>query len=162
MPPPSFPPSSPSVPVEYPSAKCCAFEITRVAHLSTTLPAGGAWTDQAPFTIPSGIRHVTFYITYTRGATGGYPLLRLLWGNGTEETQSTLIDSDFTTLSTVASSQDMYLNDLKGPVPTNSNPIHFTLETGVPGGATTVRLLASEGGVVGAPGTVSISLTASS
>lgn len=158
---PSFP--TPSVPTATPvSTKCCPFETARVVHFSGALPAGGAFTNQAPFSIPSGIRCVTFYITYTRGADGGFPLFRLLWGNGTEETQSTLIDTDFTTLSTVASSQDMFLNDLKGPVPTNGNPIHFTLETGVPGGATTVRLLAAEGGVVGAPGTVSISLTAAS
>lgn len=159
-------PSSPSVspvplPPSYPQSSCCPFEIARVVHFSGPLPAGGTFTDQAAYRIPPGIRCITFYITYTRGADGGYGTFRLLWGNGTDETQSTLIDVN-TTFSTVASSQNMYLNDLQGPVPVNGSPIHFTLETGVPGGATTVRLLAAEGGVVGAPGTVSISLTAAS
>jgi len=162
VPPISFPPSSPSIPASVPSAACCPFEVSRVPHFSGALMAGGAFSDQAPFSIPSGVRRVAFYITYTRGAQNGYGLFRLMWGNGTDETQSTLIDSDFTSLSSVASSQDMYLNDLKGPVPTNGNPVKFTLETGVPGGATTVRLLAAEGGATGAPGTVSISLTAAS
>ena len=162
VPPISLPPSSPSVPASFPSSSCCPFEVSRVPHLSTVLPAGGAFTDQASFIIPSGIRRVAFYITYTRGSQGGYSLFRLMWGNGTEETQSSLIDMDFISISSVASSQNMYLNDLQGPVPTNDDPINFTLETGVPGGATTVRLLAAEGGVVGAPGTVSISLTAAS
>lgn len=155
--------SVPSVPMAPVTSQCCDFEIARVVHLSTQfLMAGGAFTNQPVYQIPAKIRMITFYISYTRGAAGGYPALRLLWGNGTEETQSTLINSDFITLSSLRSQQEMFLEDLKGPVPDSNDIIGFTIETTVPGGATTVRLLAAEGGVIGAPGTIGITLTAAS
>jgi hypothetical protein len=126
------------------------------------LPAGGAFTNQVPYQIPARIRRVTFYVTYSRGTAGGYGVFRLLWGNGVEETQSTLIDCNFDTITTAGSSQDMFLNDLIGPAPVDGNPVSFTLELTIPGGATTVRLLAAEKGAIGAVGTVGITLTAAS
>jgi hypothetical protein len=82
-----------------------------------------------------------------------------MWGNGTEETQETLIDHDIT-ISNQFSSQNMFLQELDGPVPPDNNPVNFMLEVGVPGGASTVRLIAAEAGVPGAPGTIGITLTA--
>lgn len=154
-----------TVSVSPPSSQsgCCPFEIARVVHLITqNLPAGGAFTDQPAYAIPSQIRRVAFYITYSRGAVGGRASFRLLWGNGVEETQSTLLDQDFVEASTAVSNQDLYLNDLRGPIPVNANPVNFTIEASVPGGAKTVRILAAEIGVVGAPGVASITLTAAS
>ena len=107
------------------------------------------------------MRHIAFYISYKRGAPGGYALFKLLWGNGTEETQETVIDTDINGPS-VMGQQGMFLQDLTGPTPTDDNTIFFVLYVSVPGGAQTVRLLASEAGVPGASGTVGITLTASS
>lgn len=145
------------------SDRCCPFEIPRVVHLITqNLPAGGAYTNQPAYEIPSQIRKITFYISYTRGVANGRAKFRLLWGNGTEETQSTLLSHDFDEYSSAISNQDMYLQDMNGPIPDGPNPISFSIETTVPGGAKTVRLLASESGMQGAPGIISITLTASS
>jgi len=149
----------PSVPVPSPGS-CCAFEIPRAVHLGTgVLPPAGGYTNQAFYVIPQGVRRVTFYITYSRGAAGGAARLRLMWGNGTEETQETLVDTDIT-INNQTSSQSMFLQELDGPVPPDSSPVSFMLETSVPGGARTVRLIASEGGVPGSPGTIGITLTA--
>ncbi len=155
IPPPPMPPGpvNPQCP--------CDFEISRAIHLDKQfLPPSGNFTNQAPYVIPAGIRHVTFYITYTYGAPGGYALLRLIWGNGTEEAQQTLIDTDITIVQP-NSLQNTLLQDLEGPIPSTTAPVSFMIEASVPGGATTVRLIAAEGGIPGAPGTIGITLTAS-
>jgi hypothetical protein len=84
-----------------------------------------------------------------------------MWGNGTEESQETLIDTNFEDQGSL-SLQNLYLQDLEGPIPTDNNPISFLVEASVPGGATTVRLVAAEGGAIPTPGTIKIILTASS
>jgi hypothetical protein len=150
------------VPPIPPSGSCCPFEIPRTVHLLTQiLPPSGNVTSQPPYMIPHGVHHVTFYITYTRGAPGGFPTFYILWGNGVEETQETLVDSCIT-ISSPYSTQNMFLQDLDGPAPQDNNPISFILYVTIPGGSTTVRLIASEKGVPGAPGTLGITLTASS
>ncbi|HEY8095938.1 MAG TPA: hypothetical protein VIE65_07540 [Methylobacter sp.] len=145
------------------SNNCCDFELSRVVHLDTqTLMPGGAFTEQPPFNIPTRVRRVAFYITYTRGAPGGYAIMRLLWGNGIEETQTTIISGTvFPVDPSTLVAQAMRLSDLMSPIPVTNAPVMFSLEAGVPGGATTVRLLAAEGGVPGAPGTIAVSITAS-
>ena len=156
-------PVGPGIPVMPMVDQCCPFEIPRVVHLlEQNLPINGAFTNQSVYTIPSRIRKIMFYVTYQRNLAGGYGLFRLLWGNGTEETQSTMVDLDFTGVDTARSQQDSYMNDFKGPEPTTNNCINFSFETNVPGGATTVRLLVAEGGQVAAPGIISITLTAAS
>ncbi len=150
------------VPMPTPSTNCCGFEISRIVHISPiTLPAAGAFTNQTSFGIPTLTRNITFYITYARGFAGGFPTFKLLWGNGTEESQEALVDLEFN-LSSPSASQPMYLQQLDGPAPSDNNPISYTLETSIPGGVKTVRLVASEKGVPGTPGTIGITLTASS
>ncbi len=133
-----------------------------VVLISQTLPLAGAFTSQPAFAFPVGIRHMAFYIKYARGATGGYPVLRLMWGNGVEEIASTIINSSFTSFEDRVSSQEMRISDLLGPVPNSDDPEFFMLETSVPGGSITVRLLIAEGGQPGLPGTAEISVTGSS
>ncbi len=152
-------PSVPVGPPPSPGGSCC-IEVPRSIHLAPQfLPPSGNFTNQAPYKIPDCINHITFYITYTRGAPGGYALLRILWGNGTEENQQTLLDTDIT-INNANSLQNLFLQDLEGPVPPNDNPVNFMIETRVPGGATTVRVIATEGGVPGGPGFIGITLTA--
>jgi hypothetical protein len=155
--PPPFPPPPPSG-----GGGCCGFEIARSIHLPTgPLPPAGNFTNQQYYLIPQRVRHITFYVTYSRGAVGGYASLRLMWGNGTEETQETLIDMDYATYNQF-SLQNLSLQEFEGPVPPDDSPVNFMIEAGVPGGSTTVRLIATEGGVPAAPGTIGITLTASS
>ncbi len=157
---PSFVPQ-PSVPTGPCVPSSCCLEIPRTIHLVTGyLPVSGSFTNQANYNIPDCINQITFYIAYTRGAPGGYALLRLIWGNGTEETQQTLIDNCIT-VNNANSLQNLFLQDLESPIPPDGNQVNFMIEVRVPGGATTVRLIAAEGGVPGAPGTIGITLTAS-
>ncbi len=147
-----------------PSTQCgnASFEIARQIHLSQqVLPNFGIFTNQTYFQIPSGIKRITFYITYSRGDVGGQPVFHLLWGNGTEEIIETILDTDLEFTSTTTANQGLYLQDLYGPTPVDSNPVSFILYATVPGGSTTVRLTAAEKGNVQSPGTILITLTAS-
>lgn len=163
-PPASFcPPSGPVPCPPAPSGPCCDYEIPRTVHLSTGyLPPSGAFTDQPYYVIPRGIRKIAFYVTYTRGAVGGYATLRLMWGDGTSEAQETLVDLSLTDTSPDPyAPQNLFLQEMNGPVPPSTAPVTFIIEAGVPGGAKTARLVASEKGVIGSPGMIGITLTAS-
>jgi hypothetical protein len=141
---------------------CDSVEVSQVIHLSEqVLPFGGSYTNQLAYHIPSGIREMVFYVTYRRGAPGGFPLLRLMLGNGVDEVRSTMIDVNFNPLGPV-SYQNLYQNDLIGPVPDSDDPITFNVQISVAGGIKTARLLVSESGMVGSPGTIYVTLTASS
>lgn len=146
--------------------ECCSpggERIPRTVVLgSQVLPLGGLFTDQAPFVFSTAIRHLTFYIKYTHGVTGGFPVLRLMWGNGVEEIASTIINQSFIQFDGFLATNQMRVSDLLGPIPEGDAPISFMLESSVPGGSTMVRLLVAEGGQIGVPGTVEITLTGSS
>ena len=158
---PSFPHVLPPTPPQ-PSHCCCEVEIPRTIHLPYgRLPSTGEFTSQTKYLIPEGVHKIAFYITYAYGAPGGYVLLKILWGNGTEETPQTLVDFDITIIQP-NSLQNMLVQNLEGPIPQNVDPISFLVEANVPGGATTVRLIAAEGGIPGIPGCLGITLTASS
>ena len=141
---------------------CCDYEISRKIHLVTQiLPGFPIFTNQSKFLIPTRVKEITFYITYTRGAPNGYAVFHLLWGNGTEETQETVRDLDIIPEDTSHVAQSLFLQDLLGPTPVDDNPISYVLSVTIPGGVTTVRLIAAEGGVPDSPGTIGIALTAS-
>lgn len=143
--------------------ECCGDPVIprTVVLVEQALPAGGAFTSQAPFSIPAGVKQVSFYVKYSHGVPGGFPVVRLMWGNGTEETQSSIINGTFSSLGAVFAANQVRLNDLIGPTPSSDQPIFFMIESSVPGGSTTVRLLIAEGGVIGLPGSAEISLTGS-
>jgi hypothetical protein len=146
-----------------PSSSCCDYEIPRTVHISLGyLPPSGSFTDQPYYVIPKGIRKVAFYVTYIRGAAGGYAVLRLMWGDGTTEAQETLVDTSISDTSPDPyAPQNLFLQEMNSPAPTNGSPVSFIIESGVPGGSQTVRLIAAEKGVPGAPGMLGITLTAS-
>ena len=141
----------------------CEFEVSRITHLVTgSLPPGGQFTSQAYYTIPSGIRNITFYVTYSYGVPGGYPVVRLIWGDGFTEAQETLLESNVVDTSPAPfAPQNLFLQEMNGPVPPTTAPITFLVEASVPGGAKTVRLIIAEKGVPSAPGIAGITLTAS-
>ncbi len=152
---------SPTMP--NPSSSCCAFDMPRVVHLATqTLPASGAFTSQPQYQIPTGVRKITFYITYSRGAPGGRAAFKLFWGNGTEEIQETIFDTDLENVDEPSAVQNLYLQTLDGPTPDDGAPVTFGIYVNIPGGSNRVRLLAAEKGVPGTPGSIGITITASS
>lgn len=137
-----------------------SFEIPRIIHLPFgLLPPSGNFTNQAVYNIPQAVRHLSFYVTYQRGAVGGQSALHLLWGNGVEESQEVVLGIPIIT--DPNSSQTSYFQEIDSPIPQNGIPITFILEINVPGGATTVRLIASEKGVTGTPGSLGVTLTGS-
>jgi len=140
---------------------CTPVTIPRTIHLDyQPLPPSGNFTDQAPYQLPVGIKNITFYIRYARGAVGGQAGLQLFWSDGTQEYQETIVDLDVNG-PTIMGQQGLYLQNLVSPIPTDDDPIDFVLYVSVPGGAKTTRLIANEIGVPGSPGSVGITLTAS-
>jgi hypothetical protein len=134
------------------------FEVARTVYApSTALPAAGAFTNPSAYTIQAGIRYVTFWITYTRGAAGGFALLKVLFSNGTEEGNDIVIDQSVTVAQPFGT-QPIYEQVIQAPAPADANPIVFVLPVKVAVGSTNVRLLAAEGGVVGTPGTMAIAV----
>jgi len=135
------------------------FELARTVHIaSAVLPAAGAFTSQAAFAVPAGITEISFWVTYTRGAAGGFANLRVLIGNGTEEGLEIAIDQTIVVVQPIGT-QNIYEQQLAGPIPATAAAITFVIAVKVPRGATTIRMIAAEGGVVGAPGTLAIALT---
>ncbi len=138
-------------------------EVPRTIHLPFgRLPVGSVFTDQPQYHIPSGIHHITFSTTYQRGAPGGYAVLNVLWGDGVDEVQETIFDTDIAPDDNpLDGTQSLFLQNLKSPTPITDDPIHFILYVRVPGGSKTVRLVASEVGFPPSPGYAGITLTAS-
>lgn len=127
-----------------------------VSHLASgALPAAGAFTSQGFTTVEEGITEVSFVVTYTRGAAGGYPVLRPQWTEGSKTISPTTVDRTPESANGYARRR-LYLEELQGIAPDDANPISFDVSFGVPRTATGVRLLVAEGGVVGTPGTIEI------
>jgi len=154
-------PLPPAPPVDDMSS-CCSFEISRSVHIpSSVLPSSGAYTSQSSYQIGTSIRKVTYYIKYTRSAEGGRPAFRLMWSNGTEEVQETVLDIDVQNCTPYSQAQGLFQQQLLGPIPEDSNPIDFIIYATVPGGAKSTRLLAKEHGTPGTPGTIFVTMTSS-
>jgi hypothetical protein len=85
-----------------------------------------------------------------------------MYGNGTEEAQSVVIDSSsFTAAGVPQGRYNVFQEQINGPIPAAGTPIIYCLRVCMEGGNTTFRLLAAEAGVVGTPGTLAITLTGS-
>lgn len=140
---------------------CCPFAIDRVEHLtSQELPAGGAFTSQADISIPEGLTKLSFWISYTRGAVGGYPQFQVEWSNGTEtDYVEMILDEGSLSASQPNASVQLYRQRLLGPIPQDGNALTYIFPFDVPLWATGVRLLAAELGVTATPGTIAIAAT---
>lgn len=132
------------------------FEIPRTVYIaSTPLPGGGAFTGDTAFAVPAGIRWITFWVTYTRGAAGGYPIFRIFHGNGVEEGNDIVIEQTAAVVQPIGN-QSFYLQELSGPVPATNDPLVYVIPVRVAVGSTFMRLRAAEAGVVGTPGTIAV------
>jgi hypothetical protein len=136
--------------------------VARTVHLaSVALPAAGAFTTQAVYAPVSGLsRYIAFWVTYTRGAVGGFARFKVEWGNGTETATELIIDETLTATAPTAR-QSGYLYELDGPVPANASALSYLVILENTIGATTVALRSAEAGVTGTPGTIAIATTGS-
>lgn len=137
-----------------------SFTIPRTAHLaSQVLPAAGAYTSQNFATLPAGTRELIYWITYTRGGAGGYPIFDVQWGDGVDEASELVLDEASFVAAPPSGNANVYMQKLLGPAPADGNPVGYLLALIVPYGATQARLRVAEGGAVGTPGTVIVSYT---
>lgn len=141
------------------------FIIPRTLHLddgagaAVTLQATGAFTNQTAFDIPPGLKKISFYCVYTRGAAGGFPVFNILWGNGTEEARAIVIDQNSLAIAGDDGEFNVYQEQILGPAPVDDNAITYLFEYEVPAGEETVRLIAAERGATATPGDLLITLT---
>ncbi len=124
------------------------------------LPGAGVYTTTAAFLLPVfGVGEVTAWCTYTRGAANGQVALRVLFDDiavgATEEGNDVVLDQTLA-VAQPFDNQSFYEQTLYGPIPQDANPITFCLSIKVPRGATRIRILGAEIGVVATPGTLRI------
>jgi hypothetical protein len=137
-----------------------ATRVARTEHRASGALAGsGAWSTPTAYDIPDGAQFVTAWITYTRGASGGYPGVRIVLGNGTDEGDVLTVDPNITS-SLPYGKQTGYATELLGSQPQDASAITFCITIDVRGGATKLKVLLAEVGVTGTPGTAAVYLTA--
>lgn len=134
--------------------------IGRQAYVaSQTLPAAGAQLDAGLFPIPRGTTRVSYWITYTRGAAGGYCRTEAKYSNGTEEVNENVQDPILTTAQPYGQLTQL-LEQQNGPQPADGDPISYCLTyERLPAATTGVRLLLAEAGDTDNPGTVAVAIT---
>jgi hypothetical protein len=102
--------------------------ISRLDHIaSQVLPAAGAFLTPAWQPIPKGTTRVTYWVTYTRGAAGGFPRFEAHVSNGVDDAREIIQDD-----STLATAQpngriSMLLEQLDGPQPDDGSAITYRL-----------------------------------
>lgn len=136
------------------------FVVERAVHLaSTVLPGGGLFTSQAFTPLPPGAKEISYWITYTRGAAGGYPAAQVQWTNGTEQSSQLILDQSSISPGTPIADVNVYVEEVLLPAPNSDAALSYVLTAIVPQGATGFRLLAAERGAPGTPGTILIAYT---
>jgi hypothetical protein len=131
----------------------------RQSHLaSQTLPAAGAYTAQAFQPTPKGTSRVTYWITYQRGAVGGYPVFQHQYTNGTDTAREIVLGTP--TTSNPNTSVPLGLELIDGPIPADGGAISYAITyERLPAACVGVRLLVAEMGNAANPGTIAITLT---
>jgi hypothetical protein len=119
--------------------------VPRVQYLaSQTLPASGAYTSPTQYVLSQGAEKVTFYVSYTRGGSGGQAQHTVWLGNGTEFAQAPNYDFSWSAFS--------------GPATTSATEIQYALVVDV-GGHSHIGLACAETGNTGSPGTIDVYLS---
>ncbi len=129
---------------------------------SAALPAAGAFTSGDAL-LQAGAKRVTTWITYTRGAVGGYPAFRALSQPMPSATVPTpgfyrvpILDLSSFAAAAPEGMENFYMEELLGPAPADASPIAYELTWVLPANAAIFRLQVAERGVVGTPGTIEV------
>jgi hypothetical protein len=149
-----LPVSFSQLPAEIPAFVHCA---------SAALPAAGAWSAQTAWGVPAGISEITFFITYTRGAAGGYPVFCVELGAGGVLSLEQWEDDNpaITDPIGIGSLYD-HVRDVRGLHPAGAAAVSRAITVTIPRGVTSIALRAAEAGVVATPGTCAIVAVAGS
>lgn len=129
---------------------------------AAALPGAGAFATGDASVMP-GTKRVTTWITYTRGAAGGYPAIRA-WSKPMPSAsvpapgfyRVPILDLASFAPAAPEGRENFYLEELLGPIPADGNPINYELTWVLPANAAIFRLQLAERGVVGTPGTVAV------
>lgn len=136
--------------------------IPRIVLYDIVLPAAGVFNTPAFTAVPIGTKRVTFWVTYTRGAVGGFPALRAQWSNGVERANEAVEDIASLAVTQPIGSVNVYQHEILGPIPADGTAIVYPLVFAVPDGTTSVRLIGAERGIPATPGRLAVTLTGSS
>lgn len=124
------------------------------------LPGAGAFVTGSA-SIPRGTKLVTFWISYTRGAVGGFPAFRASSraSSSVAWRRMPLVDQSSFVAAAPNASENFYQEELRGPVPSGAAAIGYSLTFEVSANAAQIALEVAEVGVVGTPGTVEVAWT---
>lgn len=129
---------------------------------SQALPAAGAFTALQTKAVPLGAKRVTYFVSYSRGAAGGYPIFRpysFAGSGGTVQGRSVVLDlSSFAAVGQEGATK-FYVEELKGPPPDADGPLLYKLTFLLEPYTTFIDLQVAEGGAPGTPGTIAINFT---
>lgn len=128
------------------------------------LPAAGAFTSDAnQIAIPVGAKRITFWVKYTQGAAGGFPVFRFFDSFQAPPTvgenfRNPVLDLGSFSSAGAEGTTKFYLEDLEGPPPdavTNRYKLTFELDAQTRSAGVQV----AEAGVPATPGTVNVVYT---
>lgn len=129
---------------------------------SQVLPLLSADVTGAP-AVPAGTKRISFWVTYTRGAAGGYPGIRVAYrntGSGVRDYQAPIVDLASFAAAAPLADVNFYQEELKGPIPASDAPIYYELTFDLPANTVAVILKVRELGVPATPGTIAVDWTA--
>lgn len=126
---------------------------------SGALPAWPTFTAPAPTAGPAGSKRVTFWVTYTRGAAGGFPVFRVSASYpGGASFRIPLVDQASFLAANPNAVLKFYMEELEGPVPADGLPIKYELTFLLPANGNAF-LAVAERGVPATPGTIEVEYT---
>ena len=138
-----------------------------IYRASSALPAAGAYETGAVVRLSEYLTKANLLVTYTRGAGGGYMVMRPTWQHntaggslGTDYTYA--LDTTIVAAPTLTGQVgEVPLGTLviKCPTPDGAGAVSFEVPLIVPGGAVGLRVDVAEAGAVGTPGTCRIDLS---
>jgi len=114
-------------------------EIPRAQHLpSQTLPIYPVYTGQPAWMVPKGVTEVVFFGTYSPSGETSFPRVKVLLGDGFDESPQLVLNTALTTVDPLAR-QSTYVYEIDLPQTPD-----FVLPVKIPRGITSVRLVASD------------------
>lgn len=127
---------------------------------SQALPAAGAFV-AGTATLALGTKRVTFWVTYDRGAAGGFPVIRISTRATAAQSFHRVLIMDLSSFLATAPEGEInvYLEGLLGPAPATDDPIRYDVTVVLPANASEFQFEIAERGVTATPGTVVVGWT---
>lgn len=116
-----------------------------------------SYVASSTYTIPAGVKWVTFVLTYTRGGAAGSAAHQIEIGDGTDIGPAVLLGGTIT-VTAPNGARPAYLDEINpGPVPADASALVYAIQWQV-GGESTIRIKSKEVGNGAAPGTLQVAI----